>query len=188
MASGAQFCPGNWRRKEDSSPMILAKSCHDLDILLWLADSDCLRVSSFGSLSHFTALQAPEGAPKRCLDGCPVSDQCLYYAPDLYLTEDTNWPTSAISDDMSYDARYKALLEGPYGRRVYHCDNDVVDHQVVNLEFANTVTVAFTMSAFTRDVSRTIKLMGTRGKSAAPWRRMKSRSFTSAAQDRANIF
>lgn len=143
--------------------MILAKSCHDLDILLWLADSDCLRVSSFGSLSHFTAAQAPEGAPKRCLDGCPVSDQCLYYAPDLYLTEDTNWPTSAISDDMSYDARYKALLEGPYGRCVYHCDNDVVDHQVVNLEFANTVTAAFTMSAFTRDVSRTIKLMGTRG-------------------------
>lgn len=157
------FVRGNWRRKEDSSPMILAKSCHDLDILLWLADSDCLRVSSFGSLSHFTAAQAPEGAPKRCLDGCPVSDQCLYYAPDLYLTEDTNWPTSAISDDMSYDARYKALLEGPYGRCVYHCDNDVVDHQVVNLEFANTVTAAFTMSAFTRDVSRTIKLMGTRG-------------------------
>ena len=117
MASGAQFCPGNWRRKEDSSPMILAKSCHDLDILLWLADSDCLRVSSFGSLSHFTA-QAPEGAPKRCLDGCPVSDQCLYYAPDLYLTEDTNWPTSAISDDMSYDARYKALLEGHMAARI----------------------------------------------------------------------
>ncbi|MBU5346043.1 Gfo/Idh/MocA family protein [Paenibacillus lautus] len=157
------FVRGNWRRKEDSSPMILAKSCHDLDILLWLADSDCLRVSSFGSLSHFTAAQAPEGAPERCLDGCPVSDQCLYYVPDLYLTEDTNWPTSAISDDMSYDARYKALLEGPYGRCVYHCDNDVVDHQVVNLEFDNTVTAAFTMSAFTRDVSRTIKLMGTRG-------------------------
>lgn len=66
------------------------------------------------------------------------------------MTEDTNWPTSAISDDMSYDARYKALLEGPYGRCVYHCDNDVVDHQVVNLEFANTVTAAFTMSAFAR--------------------------------------
>ncbi|MCM3257511.1 Gfo/Idh/MocA family oxidoreductase [Paenibacillus lautus] len=157
------FVRGNWRRTEDSSPMILAKSCHDLDMLLWLADSDCVRVSSFGSLGHFTAAQAPAGAPKRCLDGCPVSDECLYYAPDHYLTEDTNWPTSAISDDMSYDARYQALLEGPYGRCVYHCDNDVVDHQVVNMEFANSVTVAFTMSAFTRDVSRTIKLMGTRG-------------------------
>lgn len=157
------FVRGNWRRKDESSPMILAKSCHDLDILSWLANSDCVRVSSFGSLSHFTSEQAPEGAPLRCLDGCPVSDSCLYYAPDIYLTVDTNWPTSAISDDMSYSARYQALQEGPYGRCVYHCDNDVVDHQVVNLEFANDVTVAFTMSAFTRDVSRTIKLMGTRG-------------------------
>ncbi|MEC0173659.1 Gfo/Idh/MocA family oxidoreductase [Paenibacillus favisporus] len=157
------FVRGNWRRKEDSSPMILAKSCHDLDILLWLAGADCVKVSSFGTLSHFTASEAPEGAPLRCLDGCPVADECLYYAPDQYLTEDTNWPTSAISDDMSYEARYKALQEGPYGRCVYHCDNDVVDHQVVNLEFEGGITAAFTMSAFTRDVSRTIKLMGTTG-------------------------
>ncbi|WP_339320803.1 Gfo/Idh/MocA family oxidoreductase [Paenibacillus sp. FSL W8-0194] len=157
------FVRGNWRRKDESSPMILAKSCHDLDILLWLAGSDCVKVSSFGSLSHFTASEAPEGAPLRCLDGCPAADECLYYAPNIYLTEDTNWPTSAISDDMSYAARYKALEEGPYGRCVYHCDNDVVDHQVVNLEFASGVTAAFTMSAFTRDISRTIKLMGTKG-------------------------
>ncbi|GIO29197.1 MULTISPECIES: Gfo/Idh/MocA family protein [Paenibacillus] len=157
------FVRGNWRRKDESSPMILAKSCHDLDILLWLAGSDCVKVSSFGSLSHFRASEAPEGAPLRCLDGCPVADECLYYAPNIYLTEDTNWPTSAISDDMSYDARYQALQEGPYGRCVYYCDNDVVDHQVVNLEFADGVTAAFTMSAFTRDISRTIKLMGTKG-------------------------
>lgn len=157
------FVRGNWRRKDESSPMILAKSCHDLDILSWLTDSDCVRVSSFGSLSHFKASEAPEGAPLRCTDGCPVADTCLYYAPAQYLTENTDWPTSAISDDPSYEARLKALQEGPYGRCVYHCDNDVVDHQVVNLEFANSVTIAFTMSAFTKDVSRTIKLMGTQG-------------------------
>ncbi|MEK5479510.1 Gfo/Idh/MocA family oxidoreductase [Paenibacillus sp. FSL R5-0407] len=157
------FVRGNWRRKDESSSMILAKSCHDLDILSWLTDSDCVRVSSFGSLSHFKASEAPEGAPLRCTDGCPVADTCLYYAPAQYLTENTDWPTSAISDDLSYEARLKALQEGPYGRCVYHCDNDVVDHQVVNLEFANSVTIAFTMSAFTKDVSRTIKLMGTQG-------------------------
>lgn len=157
------FVRGNWRRKDESSPMILAKSCHDLDILAWLADSECVRVSSFGSLTHFTSSEAPAGAPLRCLDGCPVADDCLYYAPRQYLTDNTDWPTSAISDDPSYDARYQALQTGPYGRCVYHCDNDVVDHQVVNMEFANAVTVAFTMSAFTRDVSRTLKLMGTKG-------------------------
>ncbi|MFD0696794.1 Gfo/Idh/MocA family protein [Paenibacillus sp. GCM10027628] len=157
------FVRGNWRRKEESSPMILAKSCHDLDILLWLAGSECEMVSSFGSLSHFTSDQAPAGAPERCLDGCPVADECLYYAPKQYLTDDTDWPTSAISDDSSMEARLKALQEGPYGRCVYHCDNDVVDHQVVNLAFADGVTASFTMNAFTKDVSRTIKLMGTTG-------------------------
>ncbi|UKS24784.1 Gfo/Idh/MocA family oxidoreductase [Paenibacillus sp. HWE-109] len=157
------FVRGNWRKAAESSPMILAKSCHDLDIILWLAGADCTYVSSFGSLSHFKKENAPEGAPQRCLDGCPVSDQCLYYAPNVYLTDDIYWPTSAISDDLSLEARTKALQEGPYGRCVYHCDNDVVDHQVVNLAFANEVTAAFTMSAFTNDCSRTLKLMGTKG-------------------------
>ncbi|OPH56565.1 oxidoreductase [Paenibacillus ferrarius] len=157
------FVRGNWRKAAESSPMILAKSCHDLDIILWLAGADCTYVSSFGSLAHFKKENAPEGAPQRCLDGCPVSDQCLYYAPNVYLTDDIYWPTSAISDDLSLEARTKALQEGPYGRCVYHCDNDVVDHQVVNMEFANEVTAAFTMSAFTNDCSRTLKLMGTKG-------------------------
>ncbi|MDQ0896516.1 MULTISPECIES: Gfo/Idh/MocA family protein [unclassified Paenibacillus] len=157
------FVRGNWRKTAESSPMILAKSCHDLDIILWLAGADCTHVSSFGSLSHFKKENAPEGAPLRCLDGCPVSDQCLYYAPKVYLTDNVAWPTSAISDDLSLEARTKALQEGPYGKCVYHCDNDVVDHQVVNMEFANEVTAAFTMSAFTNDCSRTLKLMGTKG-------------------------
>ncbi|MFC4775466.1 Gfo/Idh/MocA family protein [Paenibacillus sp. GCM10023252] len=157
------FVRGNWRKASESSPMILAKSCHDLDILLWLAGADCTKVSSFGSLSHFRKDEAPAGAPKRCLDGCPVADNCPYYAPRLYLTSDTDWPTSAISDDPSYEARRRALETGPYGRCVYHCDNDVVDHQVVNLEFEGGITAAFTMSAFTNEIGRTIKIMGTRG-------------------------
>ncbi|MBB6674530.1 Gfo/Idh/MocA family protein [Cohnella nanjingensis] len=157
------YVRGNWRRSDESSPMILAKSCHDMDILLWLAGADCVRVSSFGSLSHFRSDNAPEGAPLRCLDGCPAQNACLYYAPNTYLTDNTDWPTSVISNDMSYKARAAALMTGPYGRCVYHCDNDVVDHQVVNLEFANEVTAAFTMSAFTNENHRTIKLMGTRG-------------------------
>jgi len=157
------FVRGNWRNSAESSPMILAKSCHDMDILLWLAGADCKAVSSSGALSHFKAEHAPEGAPERCTDGCPVSDTCLYYAPAIYLAEDPGWLGAAISDDPSYEARLKALKEGPYGRCVYRCDNDVVDHQVVNLEFENEVTAAFTMTAFTNDVSRTLKLMGTEG-------------------------
>lgn len=157
------YVRGNWRNSDLASPMILAKSCHDMDILLWLAGSDCVKISSFGSLTHFKSECAPPGAPERCLDGCPAGDECMYNAAKLYLTENTDWPTSVISVETSMEARIKALEEGPYGRCVYRCDNNVVDHQVVNMEFANEVTAVFTMCAFTNDNNRTIKLMGTKG-------------------------
>lgn len=157
------YVRGNWRKAEESSPMILAKSCHDMDIILWLAGSDCTRLSSFGSLTHFKEENAPVGAPERCLQGCPSEKECPYYAPKIYLTDKTAWPTSVISSDLSIEGRLKALQNGPYGRCVYHCDNDVVDHQVVNMEFENGVTAAFTMCAFTNEMSRTLKLMGTKG-------------------------
>jgi len=157
------FVRGNWRNAEQSSPMILAKCCHDMDILLWLAGADCRTLSSFGSLAHFKSENAPIGAPERCLDGCPAERDCPYHAAKIYLTDNTDWPTSVISSDPSLEARAKALMEGPYGQCVYRCDNNVVDHQVVNMEFANGVTAVFTMCAFTHEFSRTIKLMGTKG-------------------------
>lgn len=157
------FVRGNWRNSDETAPMILAKSCHDMDILLYLIGKKCLRVSSFGSLNHFTSQNAPEGAPKRCLDGCPKEDTCPFFAPKYYLTDNTGWPTSTITTDLSYEGRLKALKEGPYGRCVYHCDNNVVDHQVVNMELEDGVTASFTMCAFTHDVGRTLKIMGTKG-------------------------
>lgn len=160
------FVRGNWRDSEVSSPMILAKSCHDMDILQWLVDADCTKVSSFGSLTHFRKENAPEGAPRYCLDGCPVKDECPYYAPRMYIERD-DWVgevlRSVVSNDTSDEGVLRELKNGPYGRCVYHCDNNVVDHQVVNLEFSNEVTVAFTMSAFTYEGGRSVKLMGTHG-------------------------
>ncbi len=157
------FVRGNWRNSQTSSPMILAKSCHDMDIMYWLAGAKPVGISSFGKLTHFKPQNAPEGAPDRCLDGCPIQDECNYYAPGIYTTDDTGWPTSVISTDKSLEARRRALVEGPYGRCVYKCDNNVVDHQVVSIEFENEVTAAFTMCAFTNETTRTIKLMGTEG-------------------------
>ncbi|NOU63932.1 gfo/Idh/MocA family oxidoreductase [Paenibacillus sp. LMG 31461] len=160
------FVRGNWRNSDISSPMILAKSCHDMDILLWLADAECTKVSSFGALTHFRAESAPEGAPLYCLDGCPVQNECPYYAPKMYLDRE-DWVGSmlrkVVSNDDGREGVLQALKDGPYGRCVYHCDNNVVDHQVVNLEFANEVTVAFTMCAFTKEGGRSMKLMGTGG-------------------------
>lgn len=157
------FVRGHFNNSDESSPMILQKSCHDMDIMLWLIGKNCIRLSSFGSLTYFKSENAPKGATKRCLDGCPHAEECPYYAPKFYLTEDVGWPTSAISVSTAYEDRKKALETGQYGRCVYHCNNNVVDHQVVNFEFDDGVTAVFTMCAFTNENSRTLKIMGTKG-------------------------
>ncbi len=156
------FVRGNWGNSQRSSPMILAKSCHDLDLLIWFAGSRPTKVSSFGRLSHYRPENAPKGAPEHCMDGCPVSESCVYYAPRVY-PQAPDWLKLPVSNDMSTEALLKALEKGPYGRCVYRCDNDVVDHQVTAIDFANGVTVAFTMTGFTHENTRTIKLMGTQG-------------------------
>ena len=160
------FVRGNWRSGA-VSPMILQKSCHDMDILLWLVGRRCERVASFGSLRHFDAAHAPKGAPARCLDGCPASGSCPYYAPRIYLTENVGWPTDMLTTDLSREGREKALREGPYGRCVYRCDNDVVDRQVVNLEFEGGAVASFAMTAFTTDMARQLKITGTGGQITA---------------------
>jgi len=156
------FVRGNWGSMETSAPMILAKCCHDMDILYWNLGSPVRRMSSFGRLSHFRADQAPAGAPYRCTDGCPHQDSCPFYAPRIYLTEDAGWPASAISLDLSMEGRLAALREGPYGRCVYHCDNDVVDHQVINMELENDTTITFAMQGHSHNNVRTMRYDGTR--------------------------
>lgn len=161
------FVRGNWRNAEETNPMILAKSCHDLDIICWLMEERCEWISSFGSLIHFTKDHQPAGAPDRCLDGCPHAEECVYYAPKIYLTGSTEWPVDVITTDLTPEGITEALQKGPYGRCVYRCDNNVVDHQVVNMEFAGGGTASFTMTGFTADLTRQIKIMGTAGQITA---------------------
>ncbi|WP_459500820.1 Gfo/Idh/MocA family protein [Bacillus sp. C1] len=157
------FVRGNWRNMSESSSMILQKCCHDMDVLQWLVGAECTKISSFGSLTHFKSEHAPKGSTLRCTDGCEVEGSCEYSALKWYLHEKDEWPANVVSIDTNIDRRMEALKTGPYGRCVYHCDNDVVDHQVVNLLFDNDVTVAFTMSAFTKECFRDFKIMGTNG-------------------------
>lgn len=158
------FVRGNWRNSEESCPMILAKCCHDMDMLGWLLGSACKKVQSFGNLTYFKEENAPEGAPAYCLDGCPHRDTCPYYAPMLYLEHPkAYWFSSIISEDTSAEGILKALEKGPYGRCVFRCDNDVVDHQIVNMEYENGVHVSFTMGSFTKECCREINFMGTKG-------------------------
>ena len=155
------FVRGNWRNSQIESPMILAKCCHDMDILYWNL-GPCVRLNSFGSLIHYRAENAPPGALERCTDDCPVADDCPWYAPRLYLGNYIGWPVSAISEDTSLEARQRALETGPYGRCVYHCDNDVVDHQIVNMEVESGASVALVMHGHSHEEARTMRYDGTR--------------------------
>ena len=164
------FVRGNWRNSTQTSPMILQKSCHDMDILTWLLGKKCVSVSSFGSTQLFKPERAPEGAALRCLDGCKVKDSCPFDAEKIYVTSPKtgrangdSWISSVLSVENTLESTYQALREGPYGRCVYHCDNDVVDHQQTNLLMEDGSTISFTMCAFTEDCYRYFKAMGTKG-------------------------
>lgn len=156
------FVRGNWRNSSSSCPMILAKSCHDMDILYYLVGAAPVSVASFGGLNWFKKESAPEDAAERCVD-CKYSGKCPYDATGLYLGENTSWPVDVITTDISYEGRVRALRTGPYGRCAYRCDNDVVDNQVSIITFANGVHVSFTMCAFTHDITRCTRVMGSHG-------------------------
>ncbi|MEH7180151.1 Gfo/Idh/MocA family protein [Neobacillus vireti] len=156
------FVRGNWGKEETSSSMLLQKSCHDMDMLQWLIGEKCQKVSSYGQLSYFKEENAPEGSAERCLD-CAVEKQCPYSAVKWYLHERDEWPANTITANSDINSRLKVIQEGPYGRCVWRSDNDVVDHQTVNLLFDKDITVAFTMSGFTANNCRQFKIMGTKG-------------------------
>lgn len=160
------YVRGNWRNTAQSSPMLLAKACHDLDWLRHIVGRRCRMVSSFGSLQHFRRENRPAHAADRCLD-CDCEETCPYSAKRIYLqriqTGQTGWPVDVLTHDQTPAGVEKALCQGPYGRCVYACDNDAVDHQVVNMEFDGGATATFTVTAFTEMAGRKTRIFGTRG-------------------------
>jgi predicted dehydrogenase len=160
------FVRGNWRREDESSFMLLAKSCHDIDWIRYIVGEKCKAVSSFGSLVHFREENKPVNSGERCLS-CTYEQKCPYSAKKIYLgfisRGQTGWPVSVITPDVTEENVIEALLTGPYGRCVYLCDNDVVDHQVVNMEFEGGKTASFTMTAFTEAGGRRTSIFGTKG-------------------------
>lgn len=162
------YVRGHWAKTENSSPMIVAKCSHDTDLMCWFADSTPKAITSHGRLDWFKKENAPEGAPLRCTDGCPVAADCIFDA-HRYLTEKRNFlrmvMPGAEGETGAYELPEEPILEflktSPWGRCVYHCDNNVVDHQVLACEMENGITATLTMTAF--DCDRTIEIHGTRG-------------------------
>lgn len=162
------FVRGNWRNQAQSTFMLLAKSCHDLDWIYYILGKPCRSISSFGSLRHFRRSEKPPqaGDAIRCLD-CAHEPACPYSAPRIYLTRlaagITGWPVNVLAPDATVDSVTQALRTGPYGRCVYECDNNVVDNQVVNMQFDGGETAVFTMTAFSEAAHRQTRLFGAHG-------------------------
>lgn len=152
------FVRGNWANSDASSPIIMQKSCHDLDILVWLTGAKCSKLASFGSLSYFRQENAPAGSAERCCD-CPVAENCRYDARKVYLPILGQWPADVVSLEQTEEAVLDALRTGPYGRCVYRCDNNVCDHMSTIFEFDNGVTATFSLSAQTSRIHRNIHIM-----------------------------
>jgi predicted dehydrogenase len=159
----SSFVRGSWRNSKQATPLILSKSCHDLDIIRWIVGRSCQKVSSFGSLTLFRSEMAPKGATMRCTDACPIEHECPFSAIRIYV-RDNLWGTNALRlERHDKESVMKALREGPYGRCVYHCDNDVPDHQITNMEFEGGTTVAFSLEALTSYSGRRTRITGTKG-------------------------
>jgi predicted dehydrogenase len=160
------YVRGNWRNEKESSFMLLTKSCHDLDWIRYIVGKRCVSISSYGSLTHFKKENKPKIAGEKCLE-CNYEPDCPYSAKRIYLgflkRGATGWPVSVITTDTTVAGVIKALRDGPYGRCVYECDNNVVDHQVVNMEFEGGETASFTMTGFTKARQRETRIFGTRG-------------------------
>jgi len=160
------FVRGNWRNEAESSSMLLAKCCHDIDWINYIVDSPCSAIQSFGNLRHFRSSEQPEGASDRCTE-CKIESTCPYSALKIYFgffdKGERDWPLNVLTPEPTRETLLEALRTGPYGRCVYACDNDVVDHQTVNMEFENGATATLTMTAFTQSAARKIRLFGTRG-------------------------
>lgn len=159
------YVRGNWRDSKKTTPIILAKSCHDLDLLRWFVGKHCKSIVADGSLTWFKAENAPEGAPMRCTDGCPYEATCPFSAIDVYVRRKSHLGVFDLKDKKD-EAEILSKISDPtneWGRCVYHCDNDQPDHIVSEMVFEDGTTAAFSMEALTPFGGRRTRIMGTTG-------------------------
>ena len=159
---GTAFVRGRFRNAKTAAPFILAKSCHDTDIMAWLLSGNPpKRVSAFGSLTHYVASNAPQGATDRCYDGCPHLKSCKFSAENIYVTGNM-WRFRALGDFNGTDDEAREILKtAPHGRCVWKCDNDVTDQMSVSVEFADGAIGTLSSQGFATRPNRDIVIYGT---------------------------
>jgi predicted dehydrogenase len=158
------YVRGRWAKVKENTFLLLHKCSHDIDYICWLFRDPCKKVSSFGSLNYFVPSNAPEGSADRCTNGCSVIDTCPYSSVSNYVNSSLNeWPARDIRTKHTREAHLAAVKNGPYGVCVWKAGNDVVDHQVVMMEFEGGATATCTLTGYSATNGRRIRLQGTRG-------------------------
>ncbi len=204
---GHSYVRGHYKDAAASSPVILAKSCHDLDLMYWVIGEKPLTVQSTGDLSFYRPENAPQGSPERCTDGCPEAEDCPWYAPRLYVTAEpllriglhapsaltrlgarlavnhrntlkffsrfnkrlkniVDWdqfPSTVVTTDLSTEGKMKALREGPFGKCIFKCGNNVLDHQITTYTFPGGTTGTLTLHGVSDLEGRELRIFGTKG-------------------------
>ena len=165
------YVRGNWRDEFTSTPSIMAKCCHDLDLIAWFMDSPCISVSSVGSLKFFRKENAPHGATPTCMGGCKAKKNCPYDAESLYITDPfykakfikyMGRTLTGKAKNSKKDIK-NAIKDGDYGRCVFMCDNNVCDNQLVTMTFANGASAVLNMNGFSDKMFRECHIVGTKG-------------------------
>ncbi len=162
------FVRGKWNREGESNSMLMAKCCHDMDLITWMMSGIAPKsVSSFGSRMYFRPEKAPAGSGTRCLLDCAIEADCPYSAKKHYI-EQGLWGFYAWQPvehlNLNTEGKIASLREdNPFGRCVWACDNDVVDHQAVIVEFADGCTATHNMVGGVSRPCRSIHLIGTEG-------------------------
>lgn len=159
------YVRGNWHNSKQTTPIILAKSCHDLDIMRWMLGKPCKQIHAFGTLKWFTEKNAPAGSTARCTDGCAVEQQCPYSALEIYYRKRQRNYVFDLPEDKNGQLPYimNQLKTTNYGRCVYRMNNDQPDHYVTNILFDGDITASFSMEAFTSYEGRRTRIMGSHG-------------------------
>lgn len=159
------FVRGNWHNSKETTPIILAKSCHDLDIMRWMIGKNSQRIAAMGGLKWFRKENAPAGSTARCMDSCAVEADCPYSALKIYHRKRIWTYVFDLPEDK--EKQGNAILEylrtTNYGRCVYRMENDQPDHYITSIQFEDQVTAAFSMEAFTSYAGRRTRIMGSMG-------------------------
>lgn len=159
------YVRGNWHNSKETTPIILAKSCHDLDIIKWVINKPSKQIVAMGDLKWFKKENAPAGSTERCTDGCKIERECPYSAIREYYDKRLRTSVLDLPDDVSKHAAVimEKLKTTNYGRCVYRMDNDQPDHYITSILFGDNVTANFSMEAFTSYAGRRTRIMGAMG-------------------------